>query len=1259
MLLLLLFFSYFSVSVQDPFRDKVTAAFNEAFHEIRSDFYISETSQAQNFSIAALTAIKLTRLNSNTRRQLPRNLCPLKDFRCNYDVYRSTDGTCNNASRPLSGSRYTSFSRRIHATYDDDINTPKFSNRRGRPLPPADIIAETIDKKLRHHAVPLTRYFIEFADFLYRDLAEIVTFQDPISCCQSNNKECFSIGDHGIDCYIRSAAAPLPYCSFGRREQMNAATSFLDAGPIYHLKHVSDGLLQLNSLFGDKNSLISIFSKEHNYVVEHLRHLYPRLDSQTLFEEAKKFVIAEIQHITYEHFLPILLGDETMQKYHLTSESMDELHNPNTLNEFGAVVGQFYKFMIHGSIDDVSENTFIFRHALFEKHSLLSNLILRGRDHGLATYSQWVEECGGGYIKSWDDIFELKHLTKIKKLFPNVRDVDLILLGLAENPVYGSIIGPTFGCILALQYQKTRFGDAYFYDRHLNEDQLSLIKSSASLSSILCRNGIVSQQQSNSFIAPDGFRNFPIICNSTNYANFIDFSKWLPYSADRDITYKYQKILDICIDEVNSARQQQSTDNFRTGFSHYAALNSYGRMMLAKDEAVAEANISFILIEATKKIVRDKDVDLNTIQGINIGTDFGKAPDETCNPKPLPCDPTNPYRTYTGWCNNLKNPSKANTFTELKRVFSPQYTDSIDFPRSRSSNGNPLPSPRTISNVVHHARKIEHKQYSHLLMEFGQFIDHDITHSPVDQNTDGTPLNCTACDSFNTVSPSCFPIPVPRDDLMFPPGSCLSFVRSLPAQKTLGYRNQMNQITAYLDGSVMYGSTKCEGDRLRTFENGKLKVTRLTSSSSHYGLTLSQSNAAEQDGCVSSPDFPCFIAGDDRNSQQTLLIAVHSVFHREHERVSTILSNINPHWGDEKVYQETRKFISAQFSNIVYSHYLPIVIGETYTDKYDLRPLIKGYYKGYDENCDASILQPFATSAFRLHSTITRFTPMHENILKPATMVVDLASEFINMTKIYQPNSVEKIIGGLSGKRQMQTDRHVDDSVRNFLFSDRGRPGTGLDLISINIQRGRDHGIAPYNYYREYCKLEPLLSFHSFFADINPEGLEVLAKVYESPEDIDLFTGIFSEILIPGAIVGPTAACIIAEQFKRLKNCDRFYYENGDNPDTRFTEAQLNEIRKTTLSSLICANTKLTKIAKDVFSVPDQFLNALTSCDLLPQVDFSKWKDIEDCNYHGEKIILHSTTLVTPCKSCTCTKNGLKCTSKCNFFENQIYSKCC
>ena len=90
--------------------------------------------------------------------------------------------------------------------------------------------------------------------------------------------------------------------------------------------------------------------------------------------------------------------------------------------------------------------------------------------------------------------------------------------------------------------------------------------------------------------------------------------------------------------------------------------------------------------------------------------------------------------------------------------------------------------------------------------------------------------------------------------------------------------------------------------------------------------------------------------------------------------------------------------------------------------------------------------------------------------------------------------------------------------------------GFGLDLASINIQRGRDHGLPPYTLWREPCGLSSVKSWNDLNKIMTPASLDRLRRVYRNAEDIDLWSGGLAERPISGALVGPTFACILAQQ---------------------------------------------------------------------------------------------------------------------------------
>lgn len=102
------------------------------------------------------------------------------------------------------------------------------------------------------------------------------------------------------------------------------------------------------------------------------------------------------------------------------------------------------------------------------------------------------------------------------------------------------------------------------------------------------------------------------------------------------------------------------------------------------------------------------------------------------------------------------------------------------------------------------------------------------------------------------------------------------------------------------------------------------------------------------------------------------LQGIHTIFLRQHNQIADSLFKINPHWNDERLYQNSRKIVSAIIQQIAYGEFVPRLIGWDYVDRFDLKLLSSGYYNDYDPECSATVRNEIAAAVFRLGHTLLK-----------------------------------------------------------------------------------------------------------------------------------------------------------------------------------------------------------------------------------------------------------------------------------------------
>ena len=401
-----------------------------------------------------------------------------------------------------------------------------------------------------------------------------------------------------------------------------------------------------------------------------------------------------------------------------------------------------------------------------------------------------------------------------------------------------------------------------------------------------------------------------------------------------------------------------------------------------------------------------------------------------------------------------------------------------------------LPSPRYVSHTFHTSEDISASTVTHMLTQWGQFLDHDITLTPENEAHD--------CCTNDSTDPECFPIFISGSDSFYSLNSinCLEFSRSVAyCEENGGARQQLNGITSFIDASNVYGSDDDTAAALRSNVDGKMKVGE--------NDLLPQVDGVE-------------IAGDVRALEMPGLASMHTMFVREHNRLCDVIKSAEPNWNDETIYQNARRILIAEYQSIVFGGYLPALFGNNMGSLE-----LKKSGSKYKSNTNPGMTNEFATASYRFgHSMIQGLIKLYYTDNSGYLDEYFLSENYFN-TDTYR-TYMENILMGLITQPAQKMDKEITSETTNLLFPEPGS-GFGTDLAARNIQRGRDHGLPGFCcYYKLYddpnhdCNQGWNKRYHS----ISQQNWDLLQTIYDHPNDIDLFTGALAQDAFNGGLSG-------------------------------------------------------------------------------------------------------------------------------------------
>ncbi|XP_075148042.1 immune-regulated catalase [Haematobia irritans] len=533
-----------------------------------------------------------------------------------------------------------------------------------------------------------------------------------------------------------------------------------------------------------------------------------------------------------------------------------------------------------------------------------------------------------------------------------------------------------------------------------------------------------------------------------------------------------------------------------------------------------------------------------------------------------------------------------------------------------------LPAPLSISNEL--SENAVQKEFSPednhrnlAVVQLAQFIASDLSKTVVTSMSNGCSIECCSVQNYKLqprhYHPACAPLtsedPTNRHGLT----TCLNYVRSALAVRnkcTFGTPEQLNQATANLDLSPLYGFTDSARNRMRSFRNGFLKSTQTESIENSLLPMVTEDihrfcvNIPNSQEIASNVNSSCFMAGDSRVNSNPFSIAIYTIFMRNHNRLAQELKETYPQWNDEQLYQQAKAINVDIYQRIVFFEWLPVALGpnvaeEIYQSYRKIERISEEPQQVSNEYAVAASrfylsMMPNSLHSFPMRSDVTTDSPKWgKEKMQTSTDIFNLKYQLYCNNLTYTSKKLDDILNSILQQRTMKMDNsYVESLLADFVGPKRP---THSDIMAFDIQRGRDHGLQPYFKYVQVCNNIKITSWNDFNRFIAPEDIEKLKKIYTKWQDIDLIVGGMSEISAQGASVGPTFQCIMAEQFAQIYQWRQKEMAKGDN-----TNVDISKYNSVKGAELLCLNSNLKYVPKNIFHIPSSEKNTLVHCgDLL------------------------------------------------------------